>query len=45
MTIWVRQQLVDLYTPLTMISVAALNPATMELLSLFRGNTVTCQCV
>ena len=45
MTIWVMQQLVDLYMPLTMISVAALNPATMELLSLFHGDSVTCQCV
>ena len=45
MTIQVRQQLVDLYMPLTMISVAALNPATMELLSFFHGDTVTCRCI
>lgn len=41
----VRRQAVGLYTLLTMTPVATLNPATMELLSLFRGDTVICRYV
>ena len=35
----------DLSSLLSMIPVATLNPATMELLSLFRGDTVICRYV
>lgn len=44
-TIQVRRQVIDLATLLSMNPVATLNPATMELLSLFRGDTVICRYV
>ena len=44
-TIQVRRQVIRLSTLLSTIPVATLNPATMELLSLFRGDTVICRYV
>ena len=45
MTIQVKRLVVHLFMLLIMIIVATLNPATMELLSLFRGDTVICRYV